>query len=91
MANSIQKNNEAEESIVTYNKNCQTQHTIRHRAPNILPTFENSADDLDNLDDVYDYYIVSLYMYSFFIFYVYSYSSTLVIQVPNVWKTWKYY
>jgi hypothetical protein len=51
--NPVQKNNEAEESIVvTYSTNCQTQHTIRHRAPNVLPTFENSADDLDNLDDV---------------------------------------
>lgn len=49
----IQKNNEAEESIVvTYSTNCQIQHTIRHRAPNVLPTLDNSADDLDNLDDV---------------------------------------
>lgn len=28
------------------------QHTLRHRSPNVLPTYENSADDLDNLDDV---------------------------------------
>lgn len=49
----IQKNNEAEESIVvTYSTNCQIQHTIRHRAPDVLPTLDNSADDLDNLDDV---------------------------------------
>jgi len=49
----IQKNNEAEESIVvTYSTNCQIQHTIRHRAPDVLPTIDNSADDLDNLDDV---------------------------------------
>ncbi|XP_026816588.1 ral GTPase-activating protein subunit alpha-1 isoform X1 [Rhopalosiphum maidis] len=54
--NPVQKNNEAEESIVvTYSTNCQTQHTIRHRAPNVLPTFENSADDLDNLDDLLQY------------------------------------
>jgi len=52
--NPVQKNNDADESIVvTYGRNCQNQHTIRHRAPNVLPTFENSADDLDNLDDVY--------------------------------------
>lgn len=71
----IQKNNETEDSIVvTYNKNCQIQHTIRHRAPNVLPTFENSADDLDNLDDVYNYYILSiffllkhLFIYSFIV------------------------
>lgn len=45
--------NEPEESIVgVYNTNYQTQHTIRHRAPDVLPTFENSSDDLDNLDDV---------------------------------------
>lgn len=28
------------------------QHTLRHRSPQLLPTFDNSADDLDNLDDV---------------------------------------
>lgn len=28
------------------------QHTLRHRAPNVLPTYSNSADDMDNLDDV---------------------------------------
>lgn len=28
------------------------QHTLRHRPPNELPTYENSAEDLDNLDDV---------------------------------------
>lgn len=45
--------NETEESIiVTYNTNCQAQHTMRHRASDVLPTHENSADDLDNLDDV---------------------------------------
>jgi len=31
------------------------QHTLRHRSPNILPTYENSADDLDNLDDLLQY------------------------------------
>ena len=28
------------------------RHTLRHRPPGILPSFEDSADDLDNLDDV---------------------------------------
>lgn len=28
------------------------QHTLRRRLPHILPTCENSADDMDNLDDV---------------------------------------
>lgn len=51
--NSILKNNEGEESIaVSYKKDCQIQHTVRHRAADVLPTLENSADDLDNLDDV---------------------------------------
>ncbi|VVC33952.1 Hypothetical protein CINCED_3A022064 [Cinara cedri] len=49
---SIYKNNETEESILICNSNCQIEHTLRHRIPNVLPTFENSADDLDNLDDL---------------------------------------
>ena len=28
------------------------RHTLRHRPPGILPTHEDSAEDLDNLDDV---------------------------------------
>lgn len=28
------------------------RHTLRHRPPGTLPTHEDSADDLDNLDDV---------------------------------------
>ena len=28
------------------------QDTLRHRPPNVLPTFGNSAQDMDNLDDV---------------------------------------
>ena len=28
------------------------RHTLRHRPPGVLPSFEDSADDLDNLDDV---------------------------------------
>ena len=28
------------------------QHTLRHRPAHMLPTYENSAEDLDNLDDV---------------------------------------
>lgn len=31
------------------------QHTLRHRPRNELPTFENSAEDLDNLDDLLQY------------------------------------
>ncbi|BES90903.1 Rap/ran-GAP [Nesidiocoris tenuis] len=31
------------------------QHTLRHRAPNVLPTYSNSADDMDNLDDLLQY------------------------------------
>lgn len=28
------------------------QHTLRHRPPHILPTAQNTAADMDNLDDV---------------------------------------
>lgn len=28
------------------------RHTLRHRPPGVLPTHEDSAEDLDNLDDV---------------------------------------
>lgn len=31
------------------------QHTLRHRPPSVLPTYENSADDMDNLDDLLQY------------------------------------
>ncbi|XP_065226643.1 ral GTPase-activating protein subunit alpha-1 isoform X2 [Planococcus citri] len=31
------------------------QHMIRHRPPHVLPTVENSAGDLDNLDDLLQY------------------------------------
>ncbi|XP_075222670.1 putative Rho GTPase-activating protein CG5521 [Lycorma delicatula] len=31
------------------------QHTLRHRPSHELPTFENSAEDLDNLDDLLQY------------------------------------
>uniref|UniRef100_A0A0A9X1L4 Ral GTPase-activating protein subunit alpha-1 n=3 Tax=Lygus hesperus TaxID=30085 RepID=A0A0A9X1L4_LYGHE len=31
------------------------QHTLRHRSPNVLPTCSNSADDMDNLDDLLQY------------------------------------
>lgn len=51
ITHSVYTNNEAVElNDMSYKTNC---HTICHRAPDILPTFENSADDLDNLDDVY--------------------------------------
>lgn len=32
--------------------NTLPQDTLRHRPPYILPTFGNSAQDMDNLDDV---------------------------------------
>lgn len=32
--------------------NCPRRHTMRRREPDVLPTFENAADDMDNLDDV---------------------------------------
>ncbi|KAK3890821.1 hypothetical protein Pcinc_005247 [Petrolisthes cinctipes] len=31
------------------------RHTLRHRPPGTLPTHEDSADDLDNLDDLLNY------------------------------------
>lgn len=33
-------------------QSCPPRHTMRHHAPDILPTFENGASDMDNLDDV---------------------------------------
>lgn len=40
--------------FTSYIPSCPPQHTIRHRPPHVLPTVENSAPDLDNLDDVSD-------------------------------------
>ena len=31
---------------------CPPQHTLRHRPPDVLPTCDNGAEDMDNLDDV---------------------------------------
>ena len=31
---------------------CPPQHTMRHRSPEVLPTCDNGAEDMDNLDDV---------------------------------------
>ncbi|XP_021917093.1 ral GTPase-activating protein subunit alpha-1 isoform X3 [Zootermopsis nevadensis] len=31
------------------------QHTLRHRPPDILPTCDNGAEDMDNLDDLLQY------------------------------------
>ncbi|MPC07518.1 Ral GTPase-activating protein subunit alpha-2 [Portunus trituberculatus] len=31
------------------------RHTLRHRPPGVLPTHEDSAEDLDNLDDLLSY------------------------------------
>ncbi|XP_014218628.1 ral GTPase-activating protein subunit alpha-1 isoform X2 [Copidosoma floridanum] len=31
------------------------RHTMRHHDPNVLPTFENGASDMDNLDDLLQY------------------------------------
>jgi len=54
LTHSVSKNNESNESIdVLYKTNGQMHHTMRHRAPDVLPTFENSAEDFDNLDDVF--------------------------------------
>lgn len=41
--------------FTSYIPSSPPQHTIRHRPPHVLPTVENSAGDLDNLDDVSDY------------------------------------
>lgn len=50
--NSVNKNNESTD--VLYKTNSQMHHTMRHRANDILPTFDNSAEDFDNLDDVFN-------------------------------------
>ncbi|XP_050439323.1 ral GTPase-activating protein subunit alpha-1 isoform X2 [Adelges cooleyi] len=56
LEDTIRENSGNQESImVSCGTNFQTQHTMRHRAPDVLPTFENSADDLDNLDDLLQY------------------------------------
>ncbi|XP_066993863.2 probable Rho GTPase-activating protein CG5521 isoform X2 [Anabrus simplex] len=34
---------------------CPPQHTLRHRPPDVLPTWENAAEDMDNLDDLLQY------------------------------------
>ncbi|KAJ8670226.1 hypothetical protein QAD02_001485 [Eretmocerus hayati] len=36
-------------------QNCPPRHTMRHHDPHILPTFENGASDIDNLDDLLQY------------------------------------
>lgn len=41
-----------ETQFVSYIASSPLQHTLRHRQPHVLPTVENSAPDLDNLDDV---------------------------------------
>lgn len=47
------KRSQADDSVfMSYIASSPLQHTIRHRQPHILPTAENSAPDLDNLDDV---------------------------------------
>lgn len=80
ITNSVYKINEPEESIVvTYNTNYQTQHTIRHRAPDVLPTFENSSDDLDNLDDVS--------IVCFIHFHLCKLSVKFYIHLRNIFKT----
>ena len=33
-------------------QSCPPRHTMRHQDPNVLPTYENGASDMDNLDDV---------------------------------------
>ncbi|KAJ9597262.1 hypothetical protein L9F63_011866, partial [Diploptera punctata] len=34
---------------------CPPQHTMRHRAADVLPTCDNGAEDMDNLDDLLQY------------------------------------
>ncbi|XP_069689068.1 probable Rho GTPase-activating protein CG5521 isoform X3 [Periplaneta americana] len=34
---------------------CPPQHTLRHRPPHMLPTCDNGAEDMDNLDDLLQY------------------------------------
>ncbi|PSN32061.1 Ral GTPase-activating protein subunit alpha-2, partial [Blattella germanica] len=34
---------------------CPPQHTMRHRPPEVLPTSDNGAEDMDNLDDLLQY------------------------------------
>ncbi|KAK7603642.1 hypothetical protein V9T40_003641 [Parthenolecanium corni] len=41
--------------FISYVTSSPLQNTIRHRPPHILPTVENSAPDLDNLDDLLQY------------------------------------
>ncbi|XP_032455562.1 probable Rho GTPase-activating protein CG5521 isoform X2 [Nasonia vitripennis] len=36
-------------------QSCPPRHTMRHHDPDILPTFENGASDMDNLDDLLQY------------------------------------
>ncbi|XP_058799896.1 probable Rho GTPase-activating protein CG5521 isoform X2 [Phymastichus coffea] len=36
-------------------QSCPPRHTLRHHDPHILPTFENGASDMDNLDDLLQY------------------------------------
>ncbi|GLH07913.1 Probable Rho GTPase-activating protein CG5521 [Gryllus bimaculatus] len=38
-------------SLLYGSAHCPPQHTLRHRPPNQLPTWENAAEDMDNLDD----------------------------------------
>ncbi|KAK0164383.1 hypothetical protein PV328_003019 [Microctonus aethiopoides] len=41
-------------NILDYSQECP-RHVMRHREPNILPTFANAASDMDNLDDLLRY------------------------------------
>ncbi|KAK7793523.1 hypothetical protein R5R35_010590 [Gryllus longicercus] len=42
-------------SLLYGSAHCPPQHTLRHRPPNQLPTWENAAEDMDNLDDLLQY------------------------------------
>lgn len=76
---------EPEESILMCNSSCQIEHTLRHRIPNILPTVENSADDLDNLDDVFTILVTKICLiFNQPFFFICSYFNSLVIQALNV-------
>jgi hypothetical protein len=39
-------------SFVHESSAASMHNVIRHKQPNVLPTFENAEDDMDSLDDV---------------------------------------
>ncbi|XKL61926.1 hypothetical protein PGB90_001759 [Kerria lacca] len=49
------KEHSEDSQFTSYIASSSSQHTLRHRQPHILPTVDNSAPDLDNLDDLLQY------------------------------------